>query len=162
MPSEASRITDLSALSAEDFKQRNTKFLVGDYHYDMNMYASKEQIRRAIWNVRNQNLRRVLREFPTEEPLVDQCAFWMNAVVGKHFFPDANHRTAMALLRRLLSENGIEPGAWPVERTKQVRVDSHEVRHEIPPITMDTLYKRDELFVLWRCYFEDILSKMDS
>jgi len=159
MSSNGYRITDLSSLSAEDFKIRNTKFLMGDTHYDVNMYPSKARIRHDIWAVRNHNLRRVLREFPTDEPLVDQCALWMHAVVGKHFFPDANHRTAMALLRRLLYENGIEPGDWPIERTEKARDDSHEVRAEIPPIRMDMLYERDELFDLWRRYFDDVLPK---
>jgi prophage maintenance system killer protein len=83
----------------------------------------------------------------------------MHAVVGKHFFPDANHRTAIALLRQLLRENGIEPGKWPVERTKRVRDESHDVRAELPPIQMDTLYERDDLFELWRAYFTDVLKE---
>ena len=157
MPSEEYRITDLSSLSAEDFKIRNTKFLLGSTHYDMNMYSSEAQIRHDIWAVRNHNLRRVLREFPTNEPLVDQCAFWMHAVVGKHFFPDANHRTAMALLRRLLRDNNIEPGKWPIERTKRVRDESHAVRAELSRITIDRLYERDDLFEVWRQYFDDVL-----
>ena len=159
MANEEYRITDLSSFSAEDFKIRNTKFLMGSTHYDMNQYPSEDRIRHDIWVVRNHNLRRVLREFPTDEPLVDQCALWMHAVVGKHFFPDANHRTAMALLRRLLRDNGIEPGKWPVERTKQARDKSHDVRAEIPRVRMDTLYERDELFELWRQYFEDVLQE---
>lgn len=157
MPTEEYRITDLSSFFAEDFKIRNTKFLLGTTHYDMNQYPSQDRIRHQIWVVRNQDLRRVLREFPTEEPLVDQCALWMHAIVGKHFFPDANHRTAIVLLRRLLRDNGIEPGEWSIERTKQARADSHEVRAELPPIRMDTLYERDELFELWRRYFKDVL-----
>lgn len=157
MAEERPRITDLSSLSAEDFKVRNTRFLEGDDHYDMNMYGSASQIRHDIWAVRNHDLRDVLREFPTDESLVDQCALWMHAVVGKHFFPDANHRTAIALLRRLLQENGIEPGNWPVERTRKARDESHEVRAELPSIEMDSLYERDPLFEVWRCYFEDVL-----
>ena len=68
-----------------------------------------------------------------------------------------NHRTAVALLRRLLEENGIDPGDWPIERTKRAREDSHEVRREIPPVRLDTLFERDELFEVWRRYFEDVL-----
>ena len=159
MSDEELRITDLSCLSAEDFKQRNTKFLEGDAHYDMNQYSLQVHIRHDSWAAPNHDLRRVLREAPTDEPLVDQCALWMHAVVGKHFFPDANHRTAIALLRHLLRENGIEPGKWPVERTKRVREESHEVRAALPPIRMDTLYERDELFELWRAYFSDVLKE---
>jgi len=159
MCDEELRITDLSYLSAEDFKHRNTKFLEGDTHYDMNQYSLPEQIRHDIWAVRNHDLRRVLREFPTDEPLVDQCAHWMHAIVGKHFFPDANHRTAIALLRQLLRENGIEPRKWPVERTKRARDESHDVRAALPPIRMDTLYEQDELFELWWAYFNDVLKE---
>ena len=36
------------------------------------------------------------------------CALELFAVVGKHFFPDANHRTAVAMLITLLQENGID------------------------------------------------------
>lgn len=155
-PSDAPRITDLSSLSPENIKYRNTKFLEGDSHYDM--ARSHSHLRRRIWNVRNHNLNRVLREFPTEEPLVDQCAHWMHALVGKHFFPDANHRTAIVLLRKLLRDNGIEPGEWSLERTRQVRDESHRVRRELPQIRMDTLYERDPLFDVWYRYFQDVLS----
>jgi len=58
----------------------------------------------------------------------------MHAVAGEHFFPDANHRTAAATLRRLLRENGIDPGEWPVEETEQALVESHRVRREIPAV----------------------------
>lgn len=81
----------------------------------------------------------------------------MHAVVGRHFFPDANHRTAVATLRRLLRENGIEPGDWPIERTGRALEESHRVRREIPPVRLDTLYVRDPLFDVWRRFFEDVL-----
>ena len=81
----------------------------------------------------------------------------MHAVVGKHFFPDANHRTALALLRRVLRANGIDPGQWPVERTESARDESHEVRREIPQIRLDTLFERDPLYEVWERYFEDVL-----
>jgi prophage maintenance system killer protein len=151
------RITDLSSLDPENFKFRNTDFLTGDTHYDMLPHQSREELRRQIWNVRNGDLRRVLDEFPTDEPLADQCALWMHAVVGKHFFPDANHRTAMALLRRLLRENNINAGDWPIERIEQAREESHEVRQEIPSVRLDTLYERDELYEVWKRFFDDVL-----
>lgn len=157
MCSDKPRITDLSALEPENFKFRNTEFLMGEAHYDMLAHQTRQDLRRRIWNVRNGDLRRVLDEFPTDEPLVEQCALWMHAVVGKHFFPDANHRTAIALLRRLLRENGIDPGQWSIERTERARDESHEVRREISRVRLDTLYERDELYEVWRRYFEDVL-----
>lgn len=154
---DAPRITDVSALEPENFKFRNAAFLEGDTHYDVLPHQTRRELQDRIWNVRNGDLRRVLDDFPTDEPLVDQCALWMHAVVGKHFFPDANHRTAVALLRRLLRENGIEPGDWSIERTEQARDESHAVRRELPPTRLDTLYERDALFEVWRQYFEDVL-----
>jgi len=82
----------------------------------------------------------------------------MRAVVGKHFFEDANHRTAIAVLRRLLDDNGISVGQWPTERVKQVRDESHTVRQELPPITLDELYTKDELYRVWLRFFNDVLT----
>lgn len=157
MEATSPRITDLSMLGPENFKRRNQAFLEGDTRYDRLQHQTREELRNGIWSVRNGDLRRVLDDFPTDEPLVDQCALWMHAVVGRHFFPDANHRTAMALLRRLLRENGIDPGKWPVERTERARAESHRVRGEVPPVRFDTLYERDALFDVWRRYFDDVL-----
>jgi hypothetical protein len=151
------RITDLSALEPENFKFRNTEFLMGDSHYDMPPNESHASVRHDIWVVRNGDLRCVLDEFPTDEPLVDQCALWMHAVVGKHFFPDANHRTAIALLRKLLRENGVDPGEWPLDRIREARDESHRVRREIPPVHLDQLYQRDPLFEVWYRFFADVL-----
>ncbi|WP_435196755.1 hypothetical protein [Natronomonas sp. EA1] len=157
MSQDAPRITDLSSISAENFKFRNTSFLMSEAQYDVGPHASKEAVRREIWVVRNGDLRRVIRDFPTEAPLVEQCALWMHAVVGKHFFRDANHRTAIALLRKLLTENGIELGSWSPDRTRQARDESHEVRRAIPNVTLDTLYEKDELYEVWLRYFRDVL-----
>lgn len=133
-------------------------FLTNDAHYDVAPHDSRQDVRNHIWSVRNGDLRRVLEDFPTDESLIDQCALWMHAVVGRHFFPDANHRTAVVLLRRLLRENGIDPGAWPVDRTLRAREGSHDIRRTIPPVRLDTLYERDALFEVWRRYFEDVMT----
>lgn len=150
------RITDLSAIQPENFKIRNTGFL--DHPEEpYELRGNYEATRRNIWSTRNHNLRRLMREFPIDEPLVDQCAHWMHAVAGRHFFEDANHRTAIAMLRRLLRENGIPPGEWDTERTIQIHDDSHDIRAEIESVRMDTLYEKDELFEAWREYFNDVL-----
>ena len=156
--SDEPRITDLSSIEAENFKFRNTEFLKSDHHhYDNPHDASFLEQRRDIWRVRNGDLRRVLEEFPTDRPLVEQCALWMHAVVGKHFFDDANHRTAIALLRKLLRDSGIETGAWPTERVERARDESHAVRNEIPPVRLDTLYEKDTLYDVWFRFFTDVL-----
>jgi len=163
-PKEWSRITDLSALTPETIKWTNTEFLNDDDHpYDMGFQETQQEIRRKIWNTRNQRLRRVVREFPRDEPLRQQCALWIHAIVGKHFFPDANHRTAVATLRTLLRENGINYHEWSVERLREVRRRSHDIRHEIETrddskdVRMDTLHRRDELYEVWFQFFKSEL-----
>ena len=158
MEEDVLRITDLSEIQAENFKLRNTEFLMEDsLHYDMADHQSRAELRHDIWVVRNGDLRQVSRDFPRDEPLRIQCAHWMHAVVGKHFFPDANHRTAIALLRDLLWSNGIKPGKWPADRTREVRDRSHDIRQKIEPVRLDTLYRYDRLWLVWWRYFVDVL-----
>ena len=85
------------------------------------------------------------------------CALELFAVVGKHFFPDANHRTAVAMLRTLLQENGIDYEPWSIERLRRARRDSHTVRVEIAPVQLDTLWRRDRLYDVWFDFFEEEL-----
>jgi len=155
---DAPHITDLSSIEPENFKFRNTEFLKSEAHqYDNPQNKAFIEQRKDIWRVRNGDLRRVLEEFPTDRPLPEQCALWMHAVVGYHFFEDANHRTAIALLRRVLRDNGISPGEWPTKRVREVRDESHEVRRESPRVRLDTLYEKDELYDVWYRFFTDVL-----
>lgn len=156
--SDTPRITDLSAIDPENFKYRNTKFLADqELRYDNPQGKSFTQQRDDIWRVRNSDLNTVFEEFPTDQPLPEQCALWMHAVVGKHFFEDANHRTAMVLLRKLLRDNEIDIGQWPTDRVREVRDQSHAVRQEIPPVHLDTLFEKDELYRVWLQFFNDVL-----
>lgn len=157
-PTEWPRITDLTDLSAENIKYRNTQFLADSGHpYEFGWGLSNQELRRKAWNTRNGNLRRVMREFPKGEPLRKQCAHWMHAMIGKHFFPDANHRTAAVTLRRLLMENEIDWTEWSPERLRQARETSHETRLEIEAVRMDTLYQKDPLYDVWYDFFRDEL-----
>lgn len=158
------RITDFSALSPENIKYRNTEFLQDpDHPYELGWGLRESELRRKAWNTRNGDLRRVMREFPIEEPLREQCAHWMHAIIGKHFFPDANHRTAAATLRRLLRTNGIDHQEWSFKRIEVAREESHDIRREIEAqddmkgIRMDTLYRKDALYDVWLAFFEDEL-----
>ena len=81
----------------------------------------------------------------------------MHAVVGKHFFEDANHRTAIALLRKLLADNDLDVYQWPTDRVRTARDESHAVRQDIPPVRLDTLYEKDELYRVWYELFTDVL-----
>lgn len=162
-PKEWSRITDLSTLSPETIKYRNTQFLKDDDHpYEMGFQETQQELRRRAWNARNGDLRRVMREFPTDEPLREQCALWMHALVGKHFFPDANHRTAVATLRTLLRTNDIQYTNWSIERLRDVRERSHKVRREVADVRMDSLYRRDDLYRVWLDFFVDELVVVTS
>lgn len=157
-PGEQPRITDLSSIQAENFKFRNTSFLYDkDLPYDMLKYQSRERLRHRIWNVRNGDLRKLMRRFPINHSLCEQCAGWMHAVAGRHFFPDANHRTALALLRKLLKDNGIVPGQWPPQVLRETVIRSHKVRKEIEDIRLDTLYRRDRMFLVWILFFKTVL-----
>lgn len=162
-PEDWPRITDLSSIEPENFKYRNTRFLLDDEQpYETGMGHTKQELRERIWRVRNGDIRKVLRRFPTDEPLREQCALWMHAVVGKHFFPDANHRTAVALLRKLLAENDINYRPWSVKRLEEVRDESHAVRRAIEPVRLDTLYRRDALYDVWLNFFADELVIVDD
>ena len=155
---DSSRITDLSSIDPENFKYRNEKFLLNrSLHYDNPHDRSISEQRDDIWRVRNGDLDRVLEEFPTDRPLPEQCALWMHAVVGKHFFEDANHRTAIALLRKLLADNDLDVDPWPTDRVRAARDDSHAVRQDIPPVRLDTLYEKDDLYRVWYEFFTDVL-----
>lgn len=147
------RINDLSSISAENFKFRNTKFLDGEHYYGIFEHESHIETRAKIWRIRNSDLRKVMRRFPRNEPIHDQCGLWVRGVAGRQFFPDANHRTAIALLRKLLLENGIPQPAWSVHAIRATRRKSKELIVTNEPIRLDTLYERDELFHLWRQFF---------
>jgi len=129
---------------------------MGGGEYDM-MGQSLRRLRRRIWNVRNGDLRKLMRRFPKNHTLYEQCAGWVHAVAGRHFFPDANHRTAIVTLRKLLKDNGIEPGYWPPEISERAVIRSHKVRKEIENIRLNTLYVRDRLFLVWLLYFKTVL-----
>lgn len=149
------RITDLSSISPETIKKRNEQFWIGEAEYET--VRAGRRTREKIWRVRNGDLRKVLRRFPTDAPIQDQCAGWVHAIAGRHFFPDANHRTAIAILRELLRENGITPGKWPVDVSYQASIRSHRVRDEIENVCLDTIYEYDRLFLVWLLYFKNVL-----
>lgn len=155
---EVYRIDDLSSLIAENFKFRNTKFLNGEQYYGIHEHETRIETRKRIWRVRNGDLRKVMRRFPQDEPIHDQCGLWVRGVAGRQFFPDANHRTAIALLRKLLKENGMPQPAWSVHAIQATRRKSKELINNLSsendPICIDSLYERDELFRLWQEFFE--------
>jgi hypothetical protein len=156
-PEDWPRITEVT-LEPENVKYRNTQFLLDDGQvYETGLSHSQQELRKRIWRVRNGDIRTLFQRFPTDEPLREQCALWVHAVVGKHFFPDANHRTAVATLRKLLADNGITYASWDPDRLEVAREESHTVRREIDAVELDTLYRRDELYEVWLAFFTDEL-----
>lgn len=154
------RFTDLSAVDPTIMKKLNDEDFFQDPENDYRwVNENPELTRRRIWNVKGWQLNRLMREFPRIEPLPQQCAHWMRAIVGLHFFPDANHRTGMATLYGLLNANGLAPPneEWPGEEIDRAVVQSKLIRglHVTP--TFDTLWLRDELFVHWHRYFRGLL-----
>lgn len=152
------RLIDLSALTPEDFKFRNTKFLTSESRYDLREHERQADVRNAIWRVRNNDIRRALRRFPRDVSLIDQCAFWMRAFTGYHFFPDANHRTSIAILRNRLLNRNFDIGKWPTPRTQDAIWESKYHRLKKGSFyLLNALYKRDGHFYSWWFYFADVL-----
>lgn len=148
------RITDFSELDPEDIKWRNRRYFDNpDHQYDCGQFRSRREVNRKISVVRNGDINRVMAEFPTKEMLPQQCAHWVRAIVGLHFFHDANHRTAMATLNTLLSLNGIEKINWNDEQYEVVIFKSKLIRKYIIDVRFDNLWSRDELYLLWHRYF---------
>jgi hypothetical protein len=70
------------------------------------------------------------------------------------FFPDANHRTAIGTLRELLQYNDIYHVSFPPRTLEEATKRSHVVRREIDPVELDTLYRRDKLWLVWLLFFK--------
>ncbi|WP_141551644.1 hypothetical protein [Natrinema sp. CBA1119] len=153
---EVDRITDFTELDPEDIKWRNREYFNNpDHRYDHGDVLSYHQVKHRISVVRNGDLDRVMGEFPKREPLTQQCAHWVRAIIGLHFFPDANHRTAMATLNTLLPLNGIEKFSWSDDQYKKTIFKSKLIRKYIIDVRFDNLWSKDELYFLWHRYFVD-------
>ena len=150
-------ISDLSKMDAETMKQFNyERFLDANDDYGL-VDHSREKTKRRIWNVKDFELHRVIDEFPIHEPLVQQCGHWVRAICGKHFFPDANHRTAMASLNALLRRNSIQvPQQWPGREIGRTVLKSKFIRNFVVDVRFDNLWKRDELYWLWHRHFRNL------
>lgn len=150
------RLIDFTYFDAEDIKYRNSQFLRRSGQYAIRPAETMPDVRDEIWRVRNGDIRRLLRRFPRDVPLIEQCAYWMRAWTGIHFFRDANHRTAIALLRRLLMQRDFSIGEWSATRSIQaVRESKLERRNR--SYKLDTLFIRDGHYLVWWFYFVDVL-----
>jgi prophage maintenance system killer protein len=150
---QENRITDFSNIDPEDIKWQNRRYFRNpDHRYDVDQHARHRTIQR-INQTRNGDLRRIMEEFPTREALPKQCAHWVRSLVGLHFFPDANHRTAMSTLNVLLRLNGVKPLSWGDKRYRSAIYKSKLIRRFILDVRFDNLWMRDELYHLWHRYF---------
>lgn len=150
------RITELIELDPEDIKWRNREYFENpDHRYDFGTFLSHDQVDHRISVVRNGDLNRVMNEFPRDEELSKQCAHWVRAIVGLHFFHDANHRTAMATLNTLLQLNDIEWLEWGEEDDRYMTAifKSKLIRKHVINVRFDNLWSKDELYLLWHRYF---------
>lgn len=158
------RITEFDSLDPTVVKIINREFFddaSNDYGW---VREDPELTRSRIMNVKGWQLNRLMEEFPRFVSLPRQCAHWMRAIVGLHFFPDANHRTGMATLYALLDANGVAPreGTWPGDDIETAVLYSKLLRSVVTSVTFDTLWLRDELFLHWEQYFRGVFYGSDD
>lgn len=163
------RIQDLTMLTQRKIKERNSFFyekandpsaeLPHDYSVDVRDPRLK---RKKVWSAKAWKLDRLLRELPSFENVVSQCAHWMRAIAGLHLFPDANHRTGMATLSELMFGNEIieVDHPWPGDQRdigKAVLLSKFH-RYLSAKVTFSTLWRQDTLYWHWRQYFDYLLN----
>lgn len=159
---EARRITDFSGIDAETIKQFNfERYQDPEDKYGL-VQESREKTVQRIWNVADCDLNRVMREFPRNEPVVQQCAHWVRAMTGKHFFPDANHRTAMGSLRAILELNQITPPRWPGRELDRMILKAKFIRNFVVDVRFDNLWQKDELYHLWHRHFRNLFYDLEN
>jgi len=157
------RITDFDELEPDIFKEINKNQFLEEPSNDYGLVNNdKELTRQRIRNVKNSRINRVMREFPLNEPVPKQCAHWVRAIVGIHFFPDANHRTAMATLSFLLDINGIAYPQIPGDGIERAVLKSKLIRALFVDVQFDNLWEEDEMFIHWSRYFRDLLCDVNE
>lgn len=162
------RITDVSILNQEDIKKRNYDIYLETKQRKNNSYKDysidvqdPRRERREVLSTKKWKLDRLLREFPLTEPVAAQCAHWITSIVSFHFFPDANHRTAMISLYQLALGNDVvdENHRWPGNETeigKAVLLSKFH-RHLSPKRNFERLWMKDALYWHWHQYFAYLL-----
>lgn len=154
-------ITDVTGMDAETIITFNFDQYELD-HYGL-VRESHEATKQRIGNVSESDLNRVIREFPVNEPLINQCAHWVRAISGLHFFPDANHRTAIGTLRGLLYLNGISPPEdWPGNDLDRRIIKAKFIRNFVVDVRFDNLWMEDELFQLWHRHFRNLFLDLED
>lgn len=161
----ARRITDFESLDPTVVKILNRDEFFDDASHDYGWVQGDPRLTESrIMNVKGWQLSRVIEEFPRFVSLPRQCAHWMRAFVGLHFFPDANHRTGTATLYALLKANDVAPpeGAWPGEDIDEAVLYSKLLRGLVTSVTFDKLWLCDELYLHWEQYFRRLFHDSDD
>jgi hypothetical protein len=153
------RITDVSGISPGDIRSVNLELLKrDDSPYDIPPGRTKLAVRKRVRRVPDGDLQRLFEEFPIEQPLRNQCALWFHAVAGNHFFPDANHRTAVTTLREILTQNALdEYVTWSTEPLVDAIKESKRIRQAVT-IDLGSLYQRTRLYKHWYQFFGDLIA----
>lgn len=149
-------LTNFSNIDGETIKELNFDIIEDTAEEYGWVHGSPQKTRQKIRNVPETDLHRIMREFPTHEPLPQQCAHWLRAIAGLHFFPDANHRTAMntlSVLYQTLTDEPLRIG----NNIERVVLESKIARTILTTVRFDTLWKRDALYQVWHRYFRFIL-----
>ncbi|WP_382274581.1 hypothetical protein [Halovivax cerinus] len=150
------QIDDCTNLDGETIKQLNLDLVKNSAEEYGWVRESPEATKRKVGNVAETDLHRLIREFPTNEPLPQQCAHWLRAIAGLHFFPDANHRTGMSSLA-VLYETATGDRLPVGQQIERVVLESKLARHLLSDTRFDTLWKRDPLYDIWHRYFQFVL-----
>lgn len=157
------RIVDFDQLDPDVFKALNEGEFFSNPDNDYGFVdGDRNKTRQRIQNVKDYRINRVIREFPRHETAPKQCAHWVRAIVGLHFFPDANHRTAMSTLSFLLDINNIEYDEWPGSDIERAVLRSKLIRILLVDVRFDNLWEEDELFVHWHRYFRNLLCDVSN
>jgi prophage maintenance system killer protein len=152
------RIDELP-ISAEDIVERNLRI----FHSTDEFYETIHSYRRTVWEIENEEshkqLQKILAEFPYDKLVEEQCAYWVRAISGVHPFQDANHRTATLTLRYVLNYNGFNVEEWGSQEIGEYVEMSKELKRAGGGIsvTLENLHEEDELFELWKEFFENRL-----
>ncbi len=149
------RISGFDGIDARLLRELNHTFL-GRGNYGL-VRGDVATTRRKIDAVSRYRIDRVLREFPFWERRVQQCAHWIRAFAGLHFFPDANHRTALASLYAVLTQSDVAPPTdeWPFEWIEHAVSRCKLLRSLHSRVTFASLWERDELYYHWLRYFRN-------
>ena len=154
--SDYQNINDFSDIDGETIKQINFEFAEDSDNIYGWIRGSPDDTRRKINNVAETDLHRIIREFPTNEPLSDQCAHWVRAFVGIHFFPDANHRTATNTIEYLVEQNNFSAENIIRQSINRTVLHSKFARTLHTDVRFNTLWEKDELFHIWHRYFTQV------